>query len=361
MKQRELSLDIFRGITVAAMILVNTPGSWQHIYAPLKHANWHGITPTDLIFPFFLFAVGNSIFFAFKDRYLNSESLFKVLKRSLILFTIGVLLNAFPFTSEFESLRLMGVLQRIAICYFVVCIFALMFSKRSIIFISVLILLSYSVLLNLFGTDLSLENNLVRRIDLTIIGSTHLYQGFGVPFDPEGLLSTLPAIATTIFGFLIAHFVDREQHNKNKLNHLLKLSLFSLLIGLALSLYIPLNKSLWTVSYVLVSGSLAIAFLTLIIWLTESKRAPMSLNWAKIYGSNPLFVYILSWLFAVTMSQIIIFEYGGKNISLYQWCFEFLSVLLPAKIASLLFATITVVIFYYLSAYLYKKAIFIKI
>lgn len=361
MKKREASLDIFRGITVAAMILVNTPGSWQHIYGPLKHAQWHGMTPTDLIFPFFLFAVGNSIFYTFKNSSLNLVSTTKIIKRSVLLFLFGVLLNAYPFVNEFSNLRIMGVLQRIALCYLVVSILVMTFKPRVLSIVSIISLAVYSVILFSFGSDLSVGNNLIGKVDIAILGSTHLYQGFGTPFDPEGLLSTVPSIVTTLFGYLVARNLDTEKTIERKLRTLLQLSFLILVAGLVTAFIIPINKPLWTASYVLITGSLASLLLSFIIWFVERRKKQHTLQWALIYGSNPLFIYILSWLYAATLSSVIRFEFNGQMTSLYQWCFELFDSFLPEKLASLLFALIAVSIFYLMSLYLYRKRIFIKI
>jgi predicted acyltransferase len=224
--QRYLALDVFRGMTIATMILVNNPGSWSHIYAPLRHSEWHGCTPTDLVFPFFLFIVGVSMFFSFAKygSTLNSKSLFKVVKRTALIFVIGLFLNSFPqWQADYSKLRIMGVLQRIALAYGIGSVIVLSLNKRWLPYIALLILFVYWGILYFFGGSdpYSLTGNIAPEFDSLVLGKAHLYSGFGLPFDPEGLLSTIPAIATVIIGFLAGDLISRTEKSKLPLHLLL--------------------------------------------------------------------------------------------------------------------------------------------
>jgi len=213
-KGRLVSLDIFRGMTIAFMIIVNTPGSWKYVYPPLRHAQWHGCTPTDLVFPFFLFIVGVSIWFSMKKfgQELNSRSFFRILRRTVTIFALGLFLAIFPnFSRDYSTLRIMGVLQRIAIAYFFGAIICLTVNRDYLWIVIAVILIGYWILLAMLGgTDpYSIEGNFAARIDAAILGKNHLYKGFGVPFDPEGLFSTLPAVCTVLIGYYAGELIGK--------------------------------------------------------------------------------------------------------------------------------------------------------
>ncbi|GAA0345984.1 heparan-alpha-glucosaminide N-acetyltransferase domain-containing protein [Bowmanella denitrificans] len=359
--KRELSLDIFRGLTLAAMILVNTPGSWSHVYAPLLHASWHGLTPTDLIFPFFLFIVGAAMFHSMGRIPKGQIPWIKIVKRTLLMFLIGFALNIYPFTGDPENWRIMGVLQRIALCYFVGALLILTLSGRGVWLASAAILLGYWLLMQVSPLPWSLEHNLVRQVDMAVLGADHLYQGFGMPFDPEGLLSCLPAVVTLLAGYLTSRMLVACATHQLKIKTLLTWAAIALLAGLLWHPLQPINKALWTGSYVLVCSAFAWLILALIIYCHDIKQWQKGFHWAQVYGSNPLFIYVLSWLYAATLGQVIRFDVDGKTISAYQWLFQLLSDMMSQKNASLLFALIAVGLHYLLSAWLYKRKIFIKI
>ena len=222
--QRYQSLDVFRGATVALMILVNNPGSWGHIFSPLAHASWHGLTPTDLVFPFFLFAVGNAMSFVMPKLAKGTDLDFwkKVLKRTILIFAIGLFLNWSPFVKwsdgalvfkQWEQIRILGVLQRIALCYFFASVIIYYGKSTWALYIGAVILLLYWLLTTLLGAPghpYSLSGYFGNAIDQSILGITHIYKGEGVPFDPEGLTSTLPAIVQVIFGFLVGEYIQNK-------------------------------------------------------------------------------------------------------------------------------------------------------
>ena len=224
--KRLLSLDAFRGFTIAAMILVNLPGSWSYIYPPLRHAEWHGCTPTDFIFPFFLFIVGVSMWFSFKkfDYRLTKTSASKLIRRAVLIFFAGIFIRAFPFYNiDFSTLRYMGVLQRIGIAFGVAGFLVLAIKDRRILIaISAAILLIYWYLMYSYDghPPYSLENNFARTVDVAVFGEPHLWNGYGKAFDPEGLLSTLPSIVTVLIGFLVAPLLGTS-NQKNILNTLI--------------------------------------------------------------------------------------------------------------------------------------------
>ncbi|MEL6989158.1 MAG: heparan-alpha-glucosaminide N-acetyltransferase domain-containing protein, partial [Bacteroidota bacterium] len=300
---RILSLDVFRGLTIALMILVNTPGSWKHVYAPFLHADWHGCTPTDLVFPFFLFIVGTSIYFSnkkFKEGYSN-EKLLKILKRTLFIFLIGLALNWFPFYDKHISdLRIMGVLQRIALAYGFAAILLMFLKNKGIYIVGALLLFGYWALLYFFGGNdpYSLESNVVRTFDRFVLGDAHLWGGKGIPFDPEGLLSTIPSIVTVFIGYLSGKVFSESSDKQAFVRSMISAGLVLLIVGFVWGFIFPINKSLWTSSYVLYVGGLAMITLGALTWIIDIMQWK---SWTKPFlhfGRNPLFIYILSGIYA---------------------------------------------------------------
>ncbi|GAA6205106.1 heparan-alpha-glucosaminide N-acetyltransferase domain-containing protein [Thalassotalea sp. SU-HH00458] len=357
--QRYLALDALRGLTIALMILVNTPGSWEFVYAPLLHASWHGITPTDLVFPFFLFIVGSAMYFAFKkqDYILDIDAGIKIIKRGIIMFLIGLALNAYPFTSSIESLRIMGVLQRIGIAYIFAAFIVLTFKRQQMLVLSCLILVAYHFILTLAGDGAyRLEMNIVREFDLFILGAEHMYSGFGVAFDPEGLLSTLPSIVSVLFGFEVTRLISQCENKQQSLVKLLQLGVIAIGLGLMLDVFIPINKALWTSAYVIYTTGFACLVLALFVYLIDLKRIEKPMTPLFIYGTNPLFIYVLSWVWVASYGLFHVGEQG-----LHQYMFAGLASFLPEKLASFVFALSHVVLFGWMSKWLYERKIFIKI
>lgn len=364
---RLLALDVFRGITIAAMIIVNIPGSWSHIYAPLRHAKWHGCTPTDLIFPFFLFIVGVAMTYSMK-KFNNTISLIairKILKRVLLIFLIGLFLHAFPFNSGFSNLRILGVLQRIALAYGIAAMLCLYFNQKKLIILSGFILLLYWPLLFFFGQGdpYALETNLARTIDLKIIGENHVWRGLGIPFDPEGLLSTVPAVVTVIFGYLTGKVIQAESNLKSTFSKLLLAGIAAIVIGKIWGLVFPINKSLWTSSYVFYTAGWATLFLSILLWTIDIKGFK---KWAYpfvIFGMNSLFVYALSSIWVkIYIDLIKITKPDGSITNAYSWLYIQIFVPVAGNLnGSLLFAFTHVFVFWIVLLILYKKKIFIKI
>lgn len=364
--QRQISLDIFRGLTLAAMLLVNNPGSWSHVYAPLLHAKWNGLTPTDLIFPFFMFIVGAAMFHSMQRFMPNEKQIgqipwLKIAKRTVLLFVIGFLLNIFPFTGEPENWRIMGVLQRIALCYAMAAILISVLNKKQLIIASVLILVGYWLLLKLADQPFELSTNLVRSIDLTLFGASHLYQGFGVAFDPEGILSCIPGVVTVLAGFFTSEMLTNAATNREKIKNLFIWVVAALTISYLWQFWFPINKALWSSTYVLVTSACAWLSLIAIIYLHDVKNIRRGFQWAQIYGSNPLFIYVLSGMFSTTLSLISWTNAQGETVSIHHLIYSQLTHVMSPINASLAFALLFVFIFYLLSAWLFKRNIFIKI
>tara|TARA_R110000868_G_scaffold136776_1_gene349835 strand:- start:2921 stop:4012 length:1092 start_codon:yes stop_codon:yes gene_type:complete len=363
MAQRIESVDILRGFTIIAMILVNTPGDWGNVYSPLLHAQWHGLTPTDLVFPFFLFIVGISIYFAYKNKPSSFLTHKKIGIRSLKLIGLGLFLNLFlpyfPFVSDFETLRLPGVLQRIGIVFFISSLLYLNCNWKWLIEIAVFILIGYWLFLGfmpfpnpngIMPTFDRAPNNWANFTDLNLLGK-HTWQP---DYDPEGIISTLPAIVTCISGILIGKLLDGLSEIK-----FLFYAAFGLLVsGYVFSIYFPINKAIWSSSFVLVTSGFATLILAIIYYLKDIKQYNFGTVF-KYVGMNAITIYFLSSLTSKSMYLTTV----GSNHNVHSWLFEtlFIHPFLSLKFSSLIYA-ITVVIFYVLLGYVMcKKKIFIKV
>ena len=363
MQKRLLSLDIFRGMTIFFMIIVNTPGSWSHVYAPLLHAKWDGLTPTDLVFPFFVFIVGVAMSISFKkfDGENRNVWIKKVLKRTALIFLVGLALNWFPFYNKsIGDLRIFGVLQRIALAYGAGSLIVIFFSKKWLPYIFTILLIGYYAILLLFGGEapLSLEDNASRALDLWLIGENHVYGGYGLPFDPEGLLSTIPAIGTALYGYWVGKVLQSEESIRDKVKAMLPYALGGVILGVLWHFSgFPINKPIWSSSYVLVTGGLATLSLMLLMWILDEKRWQ---NWAyifKAFGRNPLISYVLSGLIIRIFGMIKI---DGKG--LYSWLFEnvFQHIIEP-KFGSFIQALVYVLLIWLFAWWMYRKDIVVKL
>jgi predicted acyltransferase len=365
---RSLALDVFRGATIAAMILVNMPGSWAHVYGPLRHAAWHGATPTDLIFPFFLFVVGTAMWFSFAkfDYRLSGALSKKVLRRVALIFLVGLFLSAYPFSTELlTNLRIMGVLQRIALAYGIAAFLVLLLDQRQLIVASAAILLGYWGLLWAFGgaDPYALETNLVRQVDLAILGERHVWRGFGIPFDPEGLLSTLPAVVTVIMGFFAGRWITTSERREDGVLRMLLAGTLLIVGGLIWDMTFPINKPLWTSSYVLYTGGIAFASLAWFIWVIDVRGSQWWTMPLRVYGLNPLFAFVLSGVLARTLTRLIHVPVGeGETVTGYVWLYTRIFEPLAGPMnGSLLFAVSMVVLIWLVLLPLYRKNILIKI
>lgn len=361
---RLVSLDVFRGITIAGMVLVNNPGTWEHVYGPLQHASWHGWTPTDLVFPFFLFIVGVAIPLAFGKRLESGggkrDLYLKIIKRTLIIFAIGLFLNGFPYFGLAEY-RIPGVLQRIAVCYFFASIIFLNTKLRTQLAITIALLLGYWLLLKFLPApgyaagDLTKEGSLPSYVDRVVLGK-HVWAQARV-YDPEGLLSTIPAIATTLIGVLTGRFLRTEKTRLDKAAGMFVAGAVCVAAGWAWNSFFPINKALWTSSYVVFTGGLALQFLALCYWLIDIKGYR---RWARpfeIFGMNAIALYVGAGLMASLFGEIRV---GGTTLG--TWIYEnvFLTWASPIN-ASLAFAIGFVLVWLALMWALYQRKIFLKI
>ncbi|MEK6279076.1 MAG: DUF5009 domain-containing protein [Acidobacteriota bacterium] len=367
--ERLISLDVFRGITIAGMILVNNPGTWSSIYWPLGHAEWHGWTPTDFIFPFFLFIVGVAIPLAFGRRVQTGgskrEIYLKIIRRTLIIFALGMFLAGFPYF-ELSTIRIPGVLQRIAVCYlFASVIFINTKVRTQIIITAALLIIYWLVMTRLhapgFGTgDLSKEGSLASYVDRVIFGP-HIWRQ-GKVYDPEGILSTIPAIATTLFGVLTGQWLRTNKSSYEKVAGLFVAGSVCIVIGWAWNPFFPINKALWTSSFVFFTGGMALEFLALCYWLIDIKKIQW---WTKpfvVFGVNAIVLFVGSGVMADLLGLIKVPTADGTKISLHSWIFQniFLSWLPPYR-ASLAFAICFILVWLGLLWILYRRKIFIRV
>lgn len=364
---RLLSLDIFRGMTVAFMIIVNTPGSWSYVYPPLRHAEWHGCTPTDLVYPFFLFIVGVSIWFSLK-KYgleLNGPSIIRILRRTLSIFALGLLLAIFPyFSRDYSTFRIMGVLQRIALAYGFGALICMLINRNYLWIVTAVVLLLYWGVIAFFGGSdpYSLEGNFALKVDEVILGKSHMYKGFGVPFEPEGLLSTIPSICTVIIGFYAGELIGRSKKVSRSVLKLLLIGISLIGLGLLWNEFFPINKPLWTSSYVLYTSGIAMVILTIIYFISDVLEWQKWGAFFRVFGTNALFAFFMAGIWTKLMLYIIKVPSGEKSINLYSWIYEKVCVPLAGNMnGSLLFAVIQMLLIWLLVLVLYRKKIFIKV
>jgi len=363
------SLDALRGLTIAGMILVNYAGSFAGMYAPLRHAEWHGFTPTDLVFPSFLFIVGAAMWYAFKSvqHQLSGAVAIKVARRTAIIFAIGLGLNALA-CLDGAPLRIPGVLQRIAVCYGLGSILCLALSPRKLFWTAVAILLGYWGLLLAFGgpEPLSLAGNAVRRLDLAIIGPRHIYPHYGMPFDPEGILSTLPALVNVIAGFLAARLVDQLSGSEGGRERAV-LTMF--LWGLPLfylskiwNVWLPVNKPLWTSSYVLCTVGLDLMLLAFAVWIIDILQRRRVAEPLILYGENPLFIYVLASAWEFMLFKVQMQGLDGRPQGLMYWLNDRLFAPWLGPVAGGLAVALSHVLVFFLVAWvLHRRKIIIKI
>lgn len=426
---RLISLDVFRGMTVAGMVLVNNPGTWSAIYPPLKHAEWHGITPTDYVFPFFLFIVGAAISLALGKKIENGGAnaglYLKIIKRAVIIFFVGLFLAAFPlfdyaksdvpvaakitvmlamiavlyfwltdktvvalllsgsilagaaifyfagyslFISNFETLRIPGVLQRIAVCYLIAAVIFVNTNWRQQAIIAGILLLLYWALMTLIpvpGCEVTTFNdkacNLAAYIDLSIFTENHIWRSAKV-YDPEGILSTIPAIATTLAGVLTGTWLKQKNDEYQKVSGMFFFGVSLLALGYVWSLAFPINKPLWTSSYVVYTAGLALCFLGFCYWLIDIKGYK---KWSQpfvIFGVNALALFVGSGLLGRLLGLVKVVETDGKSISLQQWIFgNLFSPFFEPINASMFYAVSFILFWLFLMWLLYRKKIYIKI
>ncbi|MFZ9982419.1 MAG: acyltransferase family protein [Cyclobacteriaceae bacterium] len=314
-QQRYLSLDVFRGMDVALMIIVNSLGSFDTAWSPLLHASWHGFTLTDLVFPTFLFVIGNAMFFSMQKYEAQGTGvvLSKVLKRTFIIFLIGYLLYWFPFFSITETgeyvfrpigqTRILGVLQRIALCYAIAALIIHFFKVKGAVWYMGLSLAFYTWVSWAFG-DLTMEGNAGHKLDMFILGADHLYQGEGKPFDPEGILSTIPSVVNVLAGYLTARFISRNGNGYETIARLMIAGAVLLLAAQWADLFVPINKKLWTASYVFQTIGLDLLILPIIMFVIEHVGEKRWTPFFEVFGKNTLVIYILSEVLVIMMYWI---------------------------------------------------------
>ncbi len=400
MNQRFYSLDVFRGATVCLMILVNNPGTWAHIYSPLEHAPWHGLTPTDLVFPFFLFAVGNALAFIMPKLEAGGDAAFwkKVLKRTVLIFLIGLFLNWWPFVTEvnrvidgtndfqketifkgftwidytknkageivevIKGVRVLGVLQRIALCYFFASIIIYYLKVRKSFLVGLILLLVYWVLCYVANPadPYSLHGWFGTGIDKAILGETHMYKGEGIAFDPEGLMSTIPAIVQVIFGYLVGDYIQKKGKNFEMLSGLFVAGVALLVTGFCWDMIFPINKKIWTSSYTVYTSGLAIITIATMIYLIEFKNAKGWLSkFFDVFGKNALFVFALSAFLPRTLALIKL----GDGVNPWNWLYKKVFIHIPGapENGSLAYALCVITFMWFICWWMDKKKIYVKV
>jgi len=391
MKERFYSLDVFRGATVALMILVNNPGSWSHIYSPLEHAAWHGATPTDLVFPFFLFAVGNALAFVMPRLEAAGEAVFwrKVLKRTFLIFFIGLLLNWFPFIKwsdnsivfkpweyinakgEVQGVRILGVLQRIALAYFFAAVIIHFFKVRGAFVAAAVILLGYWFLCVAANPadPFSLQGWFGTNVDRSILGDAHMYRGEGVVFDPEGFMSLFAAIVQVIFGYFAGDYILKKGKTHEMVNGLFVAGCVLVFAALCWDMVFPINKKIWTSSYTIYTTGLALLTLSVLIYIIEFKN--WRGWWSKffdVFGKNPLFIFVLSGALPRLLGLIRIpngIDPEGKPLHTtpFGWFYDHICNPVSANPnnGSLLYAICMILMYWLIVYWMDKKKIYVKV
>lgn len=375
--ERLLSLDAFRGFTIAGMILVNNPGSWSHIYPQLAHASWHGWTFTDWIFPFFLWIVGVAMTFSFAVRKAKGDSkeklLLNVLRRSAIIFALGLFLAGFPFgllwnhNFSFDTIRIPGVLQRIAVCYFIGSLIYLYTSMRGqivaigVLFVSYWLMMFY-IPVPEFGAGLFEKGkNFATYIDSLFL-TGHMWS-VSKTWDPEGIISTIPAIATTLFGAITGDYLRTSEHSKiEKSAWMFVFGAIFLLIGAALDMWMPINKSLWTVSYSIFMAGWALCVFGIFYFLIDAKGIKTWAHPFVVYGMNAIFVFVLSGVAGRSLGLIKLTMDDGTQKSLGAFIYQSLFVPIASPLnASLLYAITWISVMYLIVWVMYKRKWFVKV
>jgi predicted acyltransferase len=365
-KSRYLALDVFRGLTVTFMIIVNTSGNGETTYALLQHAAWNGFTPTDLVFPSFMFAVGNALIFSLPkyESIGTSAVLLKILKRTALIFLLGYLMYWFPFFKYFDGkyhsfpiseTRIFGVLQRIALGYGIGALVIYFLKDKGALIFSIAALLAYWVILLVFG-DLTLENNAVLKLDKWLVGEKHLYGGYGIPFDPEGLLSTLPSIVNVIWGYMAGKYIKTNGHTYETIARLMLTG-----TGLFFTAYIwnqvfPINKPIWSSSYALLTVGLDLLILSILIYFIEIRQQRGWTYFFEVFGRNTLFCYLLSELIVP-----FLYMYNIGSQSIFGWIYTHIFQPIGDYRGALAFAICYMLLIWLAGWILDKRKIYIKI
>lgn len=390
---RLLALDVFRGATIAGMLLVNDPGSWSAIYPPLRHAEWHGWTATDLIFPFFLFIVGVTTHLSLSARRgrgaSEAELVRQILRRGLLIILLGLLLNAFPFYTwgtirdipepsfwervidRFENLRFPGVLQRIGICYIAAGLLTLRTTLRQQIAIIASLLLGYWALMTLVpvpGTGqlgFTLldrpDQNLAAWLDRATLGVKHLWRQSGT-WDPEGPLSTIPAIGTSMLGVLAGRAIQSQRPLVERVTALFGWGALGMMAGLMWNWVFPINKNLWTSSYVVFTAGMAVVSIATCLWIIDMQGVRWWTRPFEIFGVNPILAFVGSGLMARLIYSLITVPFEGSRVPLQAAIYRTVFLpFFPPKFASLLFAIAFVLFWLGILTFFYRRRWFLKV
>ena len=371
--QRFLALDVLRGMTICFMIIVNTPGNGATSYPPLLHAHWNGFTPTDLVFPTFMFVVGNAMSFAMKkwEGLPNAQVNWRIFKRALIIFLLGYLMYWFPFVHWNEQYhlvgkpishtRIMGVLQRIALGYLFAALMIRYLKPTVVAQLSWYFLIIYWCILLLFGDfhdPYNMLTNAGEKLDLWLFGPNHLYHGEGVPFDPEGVLSTLPAIANVTFGYFAGKWVQERGRTYEGLAKLLLAGAVAVTLALCWDWFFPVNKKLWTGSFVLLTVGIDCLILGGLMYVIDFSGRRRWTYFFEVFGKNPLFIYILSELGAILLGFI---HLGPDHQPLHSWLFENIFVHAGMYFGSFLFAVCFMLFCWLIGYILDKRKIYVRV
>ncbi len=379
--KRLLSLDVLRGITIAGMITVNNPGSWSYIYAPLRHAEWNGCTPTDLVFPFFMFVMGVAMTLSYKkfDYALTWQSFGKLLYRSVLLILIGWALGWYGsflgtlvkggtfidaiWTNPSAHIRFMGVLPRLGLVSLFAGTLLMLFKPKNAPWVSGVLLVIYCLIIGLTGSfDLN-PDNIVARVDVAVLGDAHMYHQGGIAFDPEGILSTIPCIAHCLIGCWAGTLLKRKEEEDIQ-PAIKRLALFGaaiLMFGFLLDYAFPINKSLWSASYVFVTCGLASLLLALLMEIIDVRGKRRWSVFFESFGVNPLFIFVLSGFLVITLRNIT-FTCGGEMYNVLSFYYRECMVPLFGQTGGSLGSALTLVGILWLIAHpLYKKHIYIKL
>ena len=391
---RILSIDILRGLTIAGMVTVNNPGSWSYMYAPLEHAEWNGLTPTDLVYPFFMCVMGMCIYIAMRkfDFACNRATVYKIVKRMVLIYLVGLAIVWFSafcrrwnnpqegadFFSQlwymvwsFDKLRLTGVLARLAVCYGITALLAITVRHKHLPYIIVGMLLAYFVILmagNGFAYD---ETNILSIVDRVVLTDAHMYHDNGI--DPEGLLSTLPSIAHTLLGFIIGGMLFRKADagvqqldaraniTLTKVVPLFVVGTSLLFAGYLLSYGCPINKKVWSPTFVLVTCGLASMLLALLTWIIDVKGKKSWSKFFEVFGVNPLFLFVLSDFFAIVFGAFT-FPVGDKQMNVVGFVYsQLLAPVFGEYGGSLVYSLLFIALNWVIGYQLYKRKIYIKL
>ncbi len=361
-KKRILSLDVFRGMTIILMIIVNNPAVWGRQFPILQHAEWHGMTPTDLVFPFFVFIMGMSAMISLSRRASKDSmgvQMGQIFKRAILLFLVGVVLQIisglFSGAINWERFRILGVLQALALCYLFGALVILGLRFRHLTLCAAILLLSWW-LIQILGNGFELsKDNVINIVDRALLGESHLYREGGIRFDPESLLTTIPRIAQFLLGAAAGSFLLNNREDKDRQRLLLILGAVVLITGLAISPVCPLNKKVWTSSFALVTSGIACLAFVGLYWIIDNKKKTGWTAFFRVFGMNSLFLYCVAWV----MSSLMGLPVAGCGLC--PRIFSFFEPLLGAALASLVYSLIFVAIVWLVAKLMDKLKIYVKL